>query len=142
MISPSPFRSRHEARVGRPAPSPVQGRTRVRRVRERFSPSPGGSEAPGDALLRVGDGPGRVEHLVAERLRIAQPPLSQQVASLEKELGVRLLDRTKRRVRLTDAGRLFLDEARRTLVQAERAVQAGMTQDDVLQVLGRPAHDR
>jgi DNA-binding transcriptional LysR family regulator len=57
----------------------------------------------------------------AQNLHISQPPLSQQIRALEEDLGVRLLDRTKRRVRLTEPGRLFLDEARKLLAQAESA---------------------
>jgi len=62
----------------------------------------------------------------AERLHLAQPPLSAQIKSLEGELGVRLLERTTRSVRLTPAGRVFLDEARTVLAaaaQAERRVK-------------------
>jgi DNA-binding transcriptional LysR family regulator len=57
----------------------------------------------------------------ARRLGISQPPLSQQLRALEQALGAPLLERTSRRVRLTEAGQLFLIEARATLVQAERA---------------------
>jgi len=56
----------------------------------------------------------------AERLHIAQPAVSQQVARLERELGVRLLDRSPRRVELTSAGQRVLDAARRTLAAAEQ----------------------
>src|SRR5437764_9352240 len=56
----------------------------------------------------------------AHRLHMAQPGLSQQIKSLEQQLGVRLLDRTSRQVRLTPAGDLLLDEGRRLLALAER----------------------
>jgi DNA-binding transcriptional LysR family regulator len=58
----------------------------------------------------------------AERLHVAQPAVSEQVRKLEDELGVRLLERTQRSVSLTDAGAAMLDEARRVLHQAERAM--------------------
>jgi len=57
----------------------------------------------------------------AMRLNMTQPPLSRQVQLLERILGVVLLDRTSRSVRLTPAGRAFLIEARRILRLAESA---------------------
>jgi DNA-binding transcriptional LysR family regulator len=61
----------------------------------------------------------------ADRLRIAQPALTHQIQALERILGARLLNRTKRSVELTEAGSLFLEEARMTLRQAERARLVG-----------------
>jgi len=57
----------------------------------------------------------------AERLHIGQPPLSQQIQALEHEVGARLLERNRRRVLLTEAGRLFLADARRMLALSEQA---------------------
>ncbi|MCX5496237.1 LysR substrate-binding domain-containing protein [Kaistia dalseonensis] len=59
----------------------------------------------------------------AERLHTAQPSLSHQIRDLEDEVGVELLSRNKRHVALTEAGRVFLDEARLVLAQAQRACQ-------------------
>ena len=57
----------------------------------------------------------------AELLGISQPPLSQQIQALEQEVGARLFERTNRRVALSEAGRLFLDEARLVLAQVDKA---------------------
>jgi DNA-binding transcriptional LysR family regulator len=57
----------------------------------------------------------------AARLRIAQPSLSHQIRQLEDDLQVGLLHRTKRRVELTDAGRLFLQESRDIIARTDRA---------------------
>ena len=58
----------------------------------------------------------------AKRLRITQQPLSRQIKDLEEELGVELFYRTKRTVRLTEVGTIFLAETRKTLQQVEYAV--------------------
>ncbi len=60
----------------------------------------------------------------AQRLHIAQPSLSQQIRRLESQLGVTLLERNSRNVHLTRAGETLLHEGRRTLAQAQSAVQA------------------
>jgi DNA-binding transcriptional LysR family regulator len=60
----------------------------------------------------------------AARLHIAQPSLSQQIRTLERELGVELLRRDNRRVELTPAGAALLREGRRTLSHAQRAESA------------------
>lgn len=57
----------------------------------------------------------------AQRLHMSQPPLSMQIKGLEGDLGVRLLERSTRRVALTDAGRAFLEKAREILDGVEEA---------------------
>ena len=59
----------------------------------------------------------------AEELHVAQPAISQQIKTLEDELGVSLLHRTKRSVKLTAAGHAFLTEAREILAHAELSKQ-------------------
>ncbi|MEM1254214.1 MAG: LysR substrate-binding domain-containing protein [Cyanobacteria bacterium P01_H01_bin.21] len=58
----------------------------------------------------------------AKRLCISQPPLSQQIRSLENELGVKLFERTKRQVQLTEAGKTFLERSYLVLEQLEQAI--------------------
>jgi DNA-binding transcriptional LysR family regulator len=60
----------------------------------------------------------------AERLHMAQPPLSQAIRNLEAELGVELLERTSRRVELTEAGRGLLEDARALLAKFGQALES------------------
>jgi DNA-binding transcriptional LysR family regulator len=65
----------------------------------------------------------------ATRLHISQPPLTKQIQQLEQVMGVRLLERNKRKVELTAAGRIFLDEARTLLAQTGQAVERARRAD-------------
>lgn len=58
----------------------------------------------------------------AARLHVSQPPLSRQIRDLEEELGVLLFERTAKSVHLTEAGRVFYQEARTVLQAADEAV--------------------
>ena len=60
----------------------------------------------------------------ARRLAVAQPALSKQVRDLKEAVGVPLFERLPRGVRLTPAGEVFLQEARRTLETAAHAVSS------------------
>src|SRR6478736_9516415 len=60
----------------------------------------------------------------ALKLHVSQPALSRQVRDLEEELGFPLLERSAKSVRLTEAGRMFLSEARAVLQRADEAVKA------------------
>jgi DNA-binding transcriptional LysR family regulator len=74
----------------------------------------------------------------AERLRVAQPALSRQIQMLEEELGFKLFERLPRGVRITDAGKLFLDDARRILQEVNdslgRAKRIALGQSGTLRI--------
>ena len=57
----------------------------------------------------------------AEQLHVTHPAVSQQIQSLEKELNVKLFQRTTRSVKLTEEGKAFLNDARQMVAISERA---------------------
>ena len=58
-----------------------------------------------------------------QKLHVSQPAVSRQIRDLEDELGVQLFERTGKAVNLTDAGRVFLKEARMVLERTDEAVK-------------------
>ena len=60
----------------------------------------------------------------AKKLRLAQPSLTRQIKDLEEEIGVRLLDRTKREVSLTEEGNSFLADAKRVLAHSTEIIES------------------
>ena len=79
----------------------------------------------------------------AERLHIGQSTLSKQICELEGQLGFRLFELNHQRVDLTDAGRVFVEEAREAVLRAERAVLAAKATfsgaDEILNI-GKSPH--
>lgn len=73
--------------------------------------------------LRYFVGVGEEQHFgrAAARLHVAQPALSRQIQDLEREMGFLLFDRLPRGVRLSDAGKVFLSDARRILQDVDAA---------------------
>ena len=59
----------------------------------------------------------------AERLHVSQPPLSRQIRDLEDELGVELFRRSAKSLALTEAGKIFLIEARAVLLRVDKAIE-------------------
>lgn len=74
----------------------------------------------------------------ALRLHIEQSPLSRSIKELEIDLGIKLFERTTRSTRLTRAGKVFLNEARRVLNAVEQArscmTRAAMTSRESLRI--------
>src|SRR6266849_5404269 len=83
--------------------------------------------------LRYFVGVGEEQHFgrAAERLHIAQPALSRQIQDLEKEIGCALFERLPRGVKLSAAGKLFLEDSRRILAEVQEAARrAGQAAGD------------
>lgn len=82
----------------------------------------------------------------AERIGVAQPPLSRQVRELEEELGVALFDRSTRPIKLTEAGRLLHDQCVRILASVDqlhvssRHLRAGARRLFIIGVVGSIMH--
>jgi DNA-binding transcriptional LysR family regulator len=66
----------------------------------------------------------------AQRLHVAQPPVSRQIRALEDEIGTPLFVRTPRGMTLLPAGRVFLDHARTILTALDQAVLAARANGD------------
>jgi len=74
----------------------------------------------------------------AQRLHVAQPPISRHIRALEDEIGARLFERTPRGMTLLPRGRVFLDHARAILDAVDRAVEAARDEAAPLETAERP----
>jgi DNA-binding transcriptional LysR family regulator len=72
---------------------------------------------------------------VAERLRVDQSTVSKRIDELESQLGFRLFERNHQIVKLTEAGRKFVEEARLALLHVERAIQSGRSEQQAAEVI-------
>jgi DNA-binding transcriptional LysR family regulator len=77
----------------------------------------------------------------AERLGMAQPPLSRAIKQLERRLGVALFERTSRKVALTSAGEILLHEGRKALDALSAAARRAKRADETLVVVMKPGMD-
>lgn len=75
----------------------------------------------------------------AQRLRVAQPPVSRHIRALEDELGAQLFERTPRGMTLLPPGRVFLDHARVILAAVDRAVVATRAETEPVATAGPPS---
>ncbi len=78
----------------------------------------------------------------AQRLHIAQPPVSRQIRALEDEIGAPLFERTPRGMTLLPPGRVFLDHARAILAAVDRAVVATRAETEPPATEGLPPNTR
>ena len=77
----------------------------------------------------------------AQRLHVAQPPISRHIRALEDEIGTQLFERTPRGMTLLPPGRVFLDHARVVLAALDHAVIATRAEVKLLTTVGqRPNH--
>lgn len=78
----------------------------------------------------------------AQRLHVAQPPLSRHIRALENEIGAQLFERTPRGMTLLPPGRVFLDHARSILAAVDRAVVATRAEMEPPATAGLPLNTR
>ena len=98
----------------------------MRSIRSKLKNTERRNDAKRYQIHGLSHGPGRNLHFTkaAKRLRISQPQLTKNIQELEDTLGVRLFDRDRKTVTLNDAGWTYLQQAKLSIMYAERAFQA------------------